>query len=224
MGERNIHSMFAFRHFMRWPQRLAWYDSAATRDAPSCLRTPRRNRLFLADQRGGAPCATYGCGFAPFSCTAGLIVLLSRWPSASARKWNTFADIAQLRATKQQLEAENNSYRAATGRADSQIQSLETIINDLGARSAVDPAQLRRCRSCRPSSGRAQPVASSTSNLAMNALANAPDLRRRRIRLASSGSAQALESRPSAACAATWRNARSWQPRPLDLASPRLVD
>jgi len=38
---------------------------------------------------------------------------------------------------------ENGSYRAATGELTAQIQSLETVINDLGARSQLDPVQAR---------------------------------------------------------------------------------
>src|SRR6185436_2083838 len=41
------------------------------------------------------------------------------------------------------LELENGSYRTATGELTAQIQSLETVINDLGARSELDPAQVR---------------------------------------------------------------------------------
>lgn len=104
---------------------------------------------------------------------AGIIVLL---PVAIglAAKWNTFADIERLRAAKQQLEAENNSYRAATGELTAQIQSLETVINDLGARSAMDPAQVRAMQKL-PAVVRSRATGGlSTSNLAMNALANAP--------------------------------------------------
>jgi len=104
---------------------------------------------------------------------AGLIVLLPVGIGLAA-KWNTFADIERLRATKQQLEAENNSYRAATGELTAQIQSLETVINDLGARSAMDPAQVRAMQKL-PAVVRSRATGgTSTSNLAMNALANAP--------------------------------------------------
>jgi murein DD-endopeptidase MepM/ murein hydrolase activator NlpD len=41
------------------------------------------------------------------------------------------------------LQVENGSYRAATGELTTQIQSLETVINDLGVRSQLDPAQAR---------------------------------------------------------------------------------
>jgi len=104
---------------------------------------------------------------------AALLVLLPVAIGLGA-KWNTVADIAQLRAAKQQLEAENNSYRAATGELTAQIQSLESVINDLGARSAMDPAQMRAMQKL-PAVVRSRATGgTSTSNLAMNALANAP--------------------------------------------------
>ena len=40
-------------------------------------------------------------------------------------------------------KVENGSYRAATGELTTQIQSLEGVINDLGARATLDPAQAR---------------------------------------------------------------------------------
>ena len=104
---------------------------------------------------------------------AALIVLLPVAIGLGA-KWKTFTDIAQLRAAKLQLEAENNSYRAATGELTAQIQSLESVINDLGARSAMDPAQMRAMQKL-PAVVRARATGgTSTSNLAVNALANAP--------------------------------------------------
>jgi murein DD-endopeptidase MepM/ murein hydrolase activator NlpD len=114
-----------------------------------------------------------GLRFRSVVMLAGIIVLL---PVAIglAAKWNTFADIERLRAAKQQLEAENNSYRAATGELTAQIQSLETVINDLGTRSAMDPAQVRAMQKL-PAVVRSRATGgTSTSNLAMNALANAP--------------------------------------------------
>jgi len=133
---------------------------------------PRRNTLFFADRRGGAM-RHLELRFRSVLMLAALIVLLPVAIGLGA-KWNTFADIAQLRAAKQQLEAENNSYRAATGELTAQIQSLESVINDLGARSAMDPAQMRAMQKL-PAVVRSRATGgTSTSNLAMNALANAP--------------------------------------------------
>jgi murein DD-endopeptidase MepM/ murein hydrolase activator NlpD len=58
-------------------------------------------------------------------------------------KWSARSEIDQLRFSNSALQIENGSYRIATGELTSQIQSLETVINDLGVRSQLDPAQAR---------------------------------------------------------------------------------
>src|SRR3954468_21430605 len=58
-------------------------------------------------------------------------------------KWSARTEIDQLREANSLLTVENGSYRAATGELTAQIQSLETVINDLGARAQVDPVQAR---------------------------------------------------------------------------------
>jgi murein DD-endopeptidase MepM/ murein hydrolase activator NlpD len=58
-------------------------------------------------------------------------------------KWSARQEIEQLRTSNALLQVENGSYRAATGELTTQIQSLEGVINDLGARAALDPAQAR---------------------------------------------------------------------------------
>jgi murein DD-endopeptidase MepM/ murein hydrolase activator NlpD len=55
-------------------------------------------------------------------------------------KWSARTQIDQLRATNEVLQVENGSYRAATGELTTQIQSLENVITDLGARASLDPA------------------------------------------------------------------------------------
>lgn len=58
-------------------------------------------------------------------------------------KWSARAEIEQLRTANDALRIENGSYRVATGELTTQIESLETVINDLGVRAAVGPDQLR---------------------------------------------------------------------------------
>ena len=58
-------------------------------------------------------------------------------------RWSARGEIAQLRSTNNALEVENSNYRAATGELTGQIESLQSAINDLGARAAVDPEQAR---------------------------------------------------------------------------------
>jgi len=57
--------------------------------------------------------------------------------------WSARAEVDRLRVANGALEVENGSYRVATGELTGQIQSLEDVINDLGARAALDPAQAR---------------------------------------------------------------------------------
>jgi len=58
-------------------------------------------------------------------------------------KWSARTEIDTLRASNTLLQVENGSYRAATGELTAQIQSLETVINDLGARAQLGPDQAR---------------------------------------------------------------------------------
>lgn len=58
-------------------------------------------------------------------------------------RWSVTADLHELRTSNAELLVENGSYRAATGELTSQIQSLEGVIDELGARASIDPTQLR---------------------------------------------------------------------------------
>jgi murein DD-endopeptidase MepM/ murein hydrolase activator NlpD len=58
-------------------------------------------------------------------------------------KWSSRSEIDQLRVANSSLTVENGSYRAATGELTAQIQSLESVIEDLGSRATLDPAQAR---------------------------------------------------------------------------------
>ena len=58
-------------------------------------------------------------------------------------KWSARAEVAELQASNSALLVENGSYRAATGQLTTQIQSLEGVIDELGTRANVDPAQAR---------------------------------------------------------------------------------
>jgi murein DD-endopeptidase MepM/ murein hydrolase activator NlpD len=55
-------------------------------------------------------------------------------------RWSGKIELNQLRTSNQALEVENASYRATTGELSGQIQSLQAVMSDLGARSALDPA------------------------------------------------------------------------------------
>jgi len=76
---------------------------------------------------------------------AGLVVAALTLPvlMGLCAKWSSRSEIDELHAANSSLTIENGSYRAATGELTSQIQSLENVINDLGARARLDPAQAR---------------------------------------------------------------------------------
>lgn len=57
--------------------------------------------------------------------------------------WKAKAEVATVYASRQTLEAENASYRAATEDLTGQIDALQQAIKDIGARSALDPNVLR---------------------------------------------------------------------------------
>jgi len=58
-------------------------------------------------------------------------------------RWSSNAERHQLATTNRALQIENGNYRETTGELTTQIQSLEGVIDELGARSALDPAQAR---------------------------------------------------------------------------------
>ena len=53
--------------------------------------------------------------------------------------WKAKSDVANLQASHQALELENASFRSATDDLTTQITSLEAAIQDISARSALDP-------------------------------------------------------------------------------------
>jgi murein DD-endopeptidase MepM/ murein hydrolase activator NlpD len=86
-------------------------------------------------------------------------------------RWSALVEIKQLRASNSTLEVENGNFRANTGELTAQIQSLENVIDDLGARSALDPDQAKALQrlpavvKARAAGGTAQPNAPVSSLL-----------------------------------------------------------
>jgi murein DD-endopeptidase MepM/ murein hydrolase activator NlpD len=95
-------------------------------------------------------------------------------------RWSASTEIEQLRASNAALEIENSSYRAATGELTTQIQSLESVIDDLGARSQMAPEQMRAMQKLpaivksRATGGNVQPNAT-VSEIARAAFATPED-------------------------------------------------
>ena len=57
--------------------------------------------------------------------------------------WKHQDEMTRVLAENSALEVENGNFRATTGELTTQIQSLESVIDDLGARAALDPEQAR---------------------------------------------------------------------------------
>jgi murein DD-endopeptidase MepM/ murein hydrolase activator NlpD len=63
--------------------------------------------------------------------------------TALAALWGARFEVEQLRAVIAALEIENVNFRASTVELTSQVQALGTLLEDLGSRAAIDPAELR---------------------------------------------------------------------------------
>jgi murein DD-endopeptidase MepM/ murein hydrolase activator NlpD len=82
---------------------------------------------------------------------------LSLWPTLAAiaalfslpvlmglgARWSASATINDLQMAKGALQVENASYREATGQLANQISALQSAVDELGARAAVDPTSSR---------------------------------------------------------------------------------
>jgi murein DD-endopeptidase MepM/ murein hydrolase activator NlpD len=86
-------------------------------------------------------------------------------------KWSARVEIDQLRAETSALRIENGNYRHTTGELTTQIQSLGEVIDELGTRSSLDPAQARAMQKlpavvkARAAGGATQPNAAISSVL-----------------------------------------------------------
>ncbi len=101
----------------------------------------RRYTVVIADRSSGVLRHMTVNVRATVVATAGVMVLPILMGLGA--KWSARSEIDQLRTSNELLQVENGSYRAATGELTAQIQSLESVINDLGARATLDPAQAR---------------------------------------------------------------------------------
>jgi murein DD-endopeptidase MepM/ murein hydrolase activator NlpD len=101
----------------------------------------RRYTIVVADRSSGVV-RRATISLRPALAVVGFLLMLPVLVGLGAG-WSAKSEIEQLRTSKSALEVENGSYRAATGELTTQIQSLESVIDDLGARSRLDPAQAR---------------------------------------------------------------------------------
>jgi murein DD-endopeptidase MepM/ murein hydrolase activator NlpD len=97
----------------------------------------RRYTIIVADRSSGVM-RRATISLRPFFIAAGFLAALPVLVGIGAA-WKAKSDVAGLRVSHQALEAENANFRSATTDLATQISSLEAAIQDIGARSALDP-------------------------------------------------------------------------------------
>jgi murein DD-endopeptidase MepM/ murein hydrolase activator NlpD len=99
----------------------------------------------------------YTCVIADRQTGAVRRLTISLWPTLAAvaglfalpvliglgARWSASAAIYDLQSTNAALQVENASYREATGQLANQISSLQSAVDQLGERAAVDPTASR---------------------------------------------------------------------------------
>jgi len=101
----------------------------------------RRYTLVIADRSSGVVRRLTVSLRAVFG--VGMVVVVLPLLMGLGAKWSSDLQVRHLQITADELQAENGNFRETTGELTSQIQSLEQVINELGTRSALDPAQAR---------------------------------------------------------------------------------
>src|SRR4029077_18446236 len=97
----------------------------------------RRYTIIVADRSSGVV-RRATLSLKPVLISSGVILALPVLIGIGAA-WKAKSDIVDLRVSHQALQAENASFRSATEALSTQITSLEAAIQDLGAKSALDP-------------------------------------------------------------------------------------
>ena len=97
----------------------------------------RRYTLLIADRQTGAVRRLTLSLWPTLATIAGLFALPVL--VGMGARWSALAAISDLQSNNTALRMENASYRDATGQLASQISSLQTAVDQLGERAAVDP-------------------------------------------------------------------------------------
>lgn len=97
-----------------------------------------RYTILLADRQTGVV-RRFTVGLRPALFVLATVVTLPVLIGMGAA-WKAKADVADLYASHATLNLELSSYRATTEALTGQIQGLQTALDDLGGRSALDPA------------------------------------------------------------------------------------
>lgn len=111
------------------------------REAPlSYLMPSKRYTLLLADRATGS-LRRFTVSRRPALAVLALFFSLPLLMSLGAR-WSVWAEMDELRSTNTLLQAQNESYRAATAELTTQISSLQAAVTELGERAHIDPSSL----------------------------------------------------------------------------------
>jgi murein DD-endopeptidase MepM/ murein hydrolase activator NlpD len=97
----------------------------------------RRYTIFVTDRTSGVV-RRFTVSTRPVIAVACAIVSLPVLIGAGAA-WKAYSDSSALYASHQALQDENDNYRAATEQLAGQIQTLEGVLSDIRASSALDP-------------------------------------------------------------------------------------
>ncbi len=100
------------------------------------MPSSRRFTIVVADRRTGVY-RRFGLRPGPALAAAALLFLLPILIGMGLR-WSAVYEISALRAATERLDVENRNFRAATGELTTQLQSLQAVVSDLGAKAAVD--------------------------------------------------------------------------------------
>jgi len=102
------------------------------------LTSPRRYTIVIANRQTGAV-RRLTIRLRPFAAAVVVALFLPSVIGMWARQL-ALVEVDALSSTNGVLQEENASYRAATGALTTQIESLQSAINELGIRANMDPA------------------------------------------------------------------------------------
>ena len=97
----------------------------------------KRYTIIIADRSSGV-IRRLTLSLRPLFIGAGVLATLPVLVGIGAA-WKAKSDVADLLASRYALEAENANFRSATSELATQVASLEAAIQDISARSALDP-------------------------------------------------------------------------------------
>ena len=108
------------------------------------MKNRRRYTVLVADRSSGVV-RRFTISLRTTAWIVGTVLMLPVLIGLGA-KWSAHSEIGQLQTTNATLQIENGNFRASTGELTTQIQSLEGVIDELGARASLDPEQAQAMR------------------------------------------------------------------------------